>query len=141
MRDRSWGTRKERGYRPVGYTWLADASQSLLVFAKPAPDGEDEIYSGYVRRGDTVSYIVSGRRSVRCDPVHGWVTGMDLEAVDERGSRISARASAVSRMLLPHSTSLCVATLLEWDVAGARVYGEDQDVWPMREWRMLTRRR
>jgi hypothetical protein len=66
---------------------------------------------------------------------------MDLSAVDERGTRISAQASAVSRMLLPHSTSVCSATLLDWNLAGTRVYGEDQDVWPLHEWRMLTRRR
>ena len=141
MRDRSWGTRKERGYRPVGYTWLAGASQSLLVFSRPTPEGEDEIYTGYVRRGDEVSYVASGRRSVQRDPECGWVTGMDLSAVDERGTRISAQASAVSRMLLPHSTSVCSATLLDWNLAGTRVYGEDQDVWPLHEWRMLTRRR
>ena len=79
----------------------------IYAFAKPTPEGDDEIYAGYVRRGDKVSYVASGRRSVRRDPEHGWVTGMDLTAVDEHGVRVTAQASAVSRMLLPHSTSVC----------------------------------
>jgi hypothetical protein len=141
MRDRSWGTRKERGYRPVGYTWLAGADQSVLVYSKPTAEGKDEIYTGYLRRGDKVSYVASGLRSVRRDPEHGWITGIDLELADEDGRRFSARGDAVSRTLLPHATSVCAATLIDWTAGETRLSGEDQDVWPLHEWRTLIRRR
>lgn len=138
MRDRSWGTRKERGYRTVGYTWLASEGQSLLAFSAPVPVGDDPVYAGYARDGADVSYVTAGRRLVRRDPRRGWITGINLDVTDEQGRKISARGEAVSRMFLPHSTSVCVASLVEWDLDGTRVYGEDQDVWPLREWRELS---
>lgn len=141
MRDRYWGTRKERGYRTVGYSWLADGDQSVLAFSTPTPVGEDEVYAGYLRRGDKVSRVVSGLRSVRRDPQRGWITDMNLDVEDEDGNRFSARGDAVSRLLLPHSTSVCAATLVEWTTGGTRLFGEDQDVWPLPQWRSLSQRR
>ncbi|MET7773433.1 hypothetical protein [Nocardia sp. NPDC005366] len=138
MRDRSWGTRTERGYRRVGYTWLADADLSLLTYAAPADDS-DNIHSGYIRRqGDPIA-ITSGYRSVDRDPEHGWISALELTVVDEHGAQFTATGRVQSRFVLPGATSVCVNSALEFDVDGRTVHGEDQDVWPIAEFRRARR--
>jgi hypothetical protein len=143
MRDRSWGPRYERGYRRVGYTWAASPELSLLSYTAPdsGPGGAEpeHVYAGYVRRDNETARIVDGRRVVKRDPVHGWVTGIDLEVIDEHGRTTSGHAESASRMILPGSTSVCVNTALRWTLDGRPVAGEDQDVWPIKEWRLLRR--
>ncbi|MGV0793199.1 DUF7065 domain-containing protein [Mycolicibacterium sp. XJ1819] len=138
MRDRSWGPRPERGYRRVGYTWAAGPELSLLTFTAPsAEDSVEQIYSGYLRRGDRLDRLVAGTRRVERDPVEGWVVGIDVEAETEGGERISGYARGESRLLLSTANHICACTLLSWEVDGTRLAGEDQDVWPMHEWRAL----
>ena len=139
MRDRSWGPRTERGYRRVGYTWLADSEIGLLTYSAPTDDSDD-IHSGYVRRGDRVVAVRGGHRKAGRDPDRGWIDTLDLTAVDERGEEIAVSGRARSRLILPGSTNICINTLLEFDVAGRIVYGEDQDVWPVKEFRAAVRR-
>jgi hypothetical protein len=38
-------------------------------------------------------------------------------------------------MILPGATNICVNTALPWLIDGRTVHGEDQDVWPLKEWR------
>jgi hypothetical protein len=42
----------------------------------------------------------------------------------------------VSRLLLSIGNHLCVSSLLDWNVDGDWMAGEDQDVWPIPEWRL-----
>ncbi len=134
MRDRSWGRRNERGYRRVGYSWAASPELSLLAYTMPDGEGPEHVYTGYVRRDGRVAHIVDGRRGVERDPARNWATGVSLEVRDELGRVTKARAEGVSRMFLPGSTSLCLNTSLLWTVEGHAVHGEDQDVWPLKEW-------
>ncbi len=128
MRDRSWGPRTERGYGRVGYTWLADAEYSLLTYSTPT-DTTDHVHSGYVRRGDDISRVVDGKRTVLRDPHNAWVDKMEIAVTDEHGAELIAIGTARSRMILPGATSICINTLLEFEIDGRPVYGEDQDVW------------
>jgi len=139
MRDRSWGPRTERGYRRVGYTWAASPETSLLTFTAPGDGPEETVHSGYVRRDGELAQIAGGTRVVSRDPGTGWVTGIDLEVVDELGRTTSGHAEAVSRLILPGSTSLCTNTALSWNVDAQELNGEDQDVWPLRELRLRSR--
>lgn len=139
MRDRSWGPRMERGYRRVGYTWAASPDVSFLSYAAPAEADSDDIYAGYVRRGTKVSRATSGQRRVARHPVHGWVESIELTVACEDGSVLTASATAVSHMILPHATAVCVNSSLIWQVDGAAVDGEDQDVWPIPEWRQIRK--
>ena len=134
MRDRSWGPRTERGYRRMGYTWAADADTSLLAYSVPRED-DDEIYAGYLRRDGEVAHIVSGRRRVRRDPASNLVAAIELEATDVLGRQVHGTADASSRMVLTGATSICVNTALAWVIDGRTVHGEDQDVWPIKQWR------
>jgi hypothetical protein len=132
MRDRSWGPRPERGYRRIGYVWAASPDTTFLTYSLPTVDADD-IHTGYLRVGERVARIVSGRRLVERDPVENWVTAMTVEAVDEFGRELHAEGRALSRLVLPGSTSICINTSMEWTIDRATVHGEDQDVWPMKE--------
>ncbi|UXA11542.1 hypothetical protein KXD97_26650 [Mycobacterium sp. SMC-8] len=141
MRDRSWGGRRERGFHPMGYTWMASEQWSALLYSRPAKGHDhDEVYAGYVRRADTVSYVRSGTRTVERDPANGWITGMRLEVQDEAGGVLNFDGVAKSRMILPGATNVCVNTALTFAAAdGMAIHGEDQDVWPISKWRKLSR--
>jgi hypothetical protein len=134
MRDRSWGPRTERGYRRVGYTWAASPDLTLLTFTAPGEGAEEQVHSGYVRRDGELAQITGGTRVVRRNS-DGWVSGIELAVVDELGRTTTGRAEAFSRLVLPGSTSLCTNTGLRWNVEGRDLHGEDQDVWPLREFR------
>lgn len=147
VRDRSWGPRSERGYRRIGYTWAASDQLTLLTYTGPDEDsvGPEQVHSGYVRRGKgegAVTRLAGGTRTVERDPERGWITGIVEDLRDESGRSITATATASSRLVLPGSTSICINTSLRWTVtdgAGCTVEmdGEDQDVWPINEWRRL----
>jgi hypothetical protein len=137
MRDRSWGRRNERGYSRIGYVWAAAPDITFLTYSLPTT-ATDNIHTGYLRIGDDVAYITDGRRQVQRDPATSWVTGMTIEATDERGRQLHAEGRALSRMILPGSTSICINTSIEWRINGAVVHGEDQDVWPINEYRLAA---
>ncbi|MDE3205048.1 MAG: hypothetical protein KGQ66_12625 [Acidobacteriota bacterium] len=134
MRDRSWGRRTERGYPRVGYVWAASPETSFLAYSVPDRT-EDRAHSGYLRSGSVLSYLRRGARQTERDPVTGWVTSMTIDAADEQGRALHAEGVALSRMVLPGSTSICINTLMRWDIGGATIWGEDQDVWPIKDYR------
>lgn len=137
MRDRSWGPRHERGYRRVGYTWAAGPAMSLLTYTAPVGDAPERVYSGYLRRGDRLSRIIDGVREVERHPVEGWVSAITVDVETEDGDRARGRATGTSRLLLSVGNHVCACTVLDWDIDGERLSGEDQDVWPIAEWRLL----
>jgi hypothetical protein len=139
MRDRSWGPRPERGYHRVGYTWAAHPTLSWVAYTAPGDDAADHVHAGYLRRGEELAQLTGGRRTVTRDARHGWVTAIDVELTDGAGRVVHAHAEALSRLVLPGATSLCVNSVLRWDVDGQVLYGEDQDVWPLAEWRRARR--
>lgn len=137
MRDRSWGRRTERGYSRIGYAWAASPALSLLTYSLPT-DTSDNVHTGYLRIGHEIAYIADGRRIVERDPSNKWVTKVAIDATDELGRQVHAEGRAVSRLILPGSTSICVNTSLEWTVDGTIVHGEDQDVWPTKAFSART---
>lgn len=135
MRDRSWGPRHERGYGRIGYVWAAAPDLTFLTYSLPTGHS-DHIHTGYLRRGDEVAYITDGHRRVERDPSTAWVTAMTIDSTDERGRELHAEGRAISRMILPGATSICINTSIEWTIDGAVVHGEDQDVWPIKDHRL-----
>jgi hypothetical protein len=135
MRDRSWSIRTERGARRVGYTWVADADLSMLTFTTPNGDEEEHVHSGYVRRDGQVAQITDGWRMVQRDPHDGWVTGIDVEVSDALGRTTRGRAEATSRLILPGAASVCINSCLDWVIDDRGLHGEDQDVWPVGQFR------
>lgn len=107
MRDRSWGPRPERGWRRMNYTWLAGPGCSALAYSTPDGDGE-RLHAGYVRRGQAAVLLVGGERHTERDPVHGWVSALELTKIlgevgelgsVAAGSFEAARAKALTRMV------------------------------------------
>ncbi|WP_236795213.1 hypothetical protein [Amycolatopsis sp. GM8] len=134
MRDRSWGPRRERGWRRMNYTWLAGPGCSALAYTTPG-DGGERLFAGYVRRGPETVRLTGGERRTGRDPLHGWVSTVDLTAQGADESALCARAQAINRFFLPLATGVCVITTLRWEVDGVTCFGEDQDIWPMRMFR------
>jgi hypothetical protein len=140
VRDRSWGRRPELlGRRRLSYCFGATSpTHAFLVFAQPdGAEGDDQagdverVTSGYLWRDGIVSRLRRGERRNRRDAATGGVAQIDLDAVDDHGRALRARAEARSRMALP-THSLTVNTFLEWALdGGERGFGEDQEVWPM----------
>ncbi|OFB36624.1 hypothetical protein BA059_22700 [Mycolicibacterium sp. (ex Dasyatis americana)] len=140
MRDRSWGGRRERGFRPMGYTWMASADMSVLLYSRPLADGVgDEIYAGYIRRGDNTTYVRNGVRRAERDSANGWITAMRFAVVDEAGEQLDVEGTTLSRMVLPGATNICVNSAMTFKLGDDYLHGEDQDVWPMHQWRKLSR--
>ncbi|MFM2072594.1 MAG: hypothetical protein RLZZ623_2857 [Actinomycetota bacterium] len=133
MRDRSWGRRQERGSMRIGYVWAAAPEVTFLTYSLPTTT-LDNIHTGYLRIGDEVAHIAGGSRRVERDPSNGWVTAMVVDAVDELGRALHAEGRAASRMILPGSASICINTSMEWTINGTTVHGEDQDVWPLKDY-------
>jgi hypothetical protein len=135
MRDRSWSIRTERGTRRVGYTWVADADLSMLTYTTPDDEDEERVHSGYVRREGQIAQITGGRRRVRRDHAEGWVTAIDVEVTDALGRTTRGHADATSRLILPGAMSVCINSCLDWVIDDRTLHGEDQDVWPVSEFR------
>jgi hypothetical protein len=145
VRDRSWGPRPQ-GPRPrsrsgapsagggIGYCFAtASPNDAFLAYSVPTAH-DDPVVCGYLIRAGVYAHIVSGTRRVAVDPVTGWVTGMELEAVDDAGRTLSAAGEAVSRHWRGHGGD----TLLRWEWDGASGWGEDQTYLSKRTW--LARR-
>ena len=137
VRDRSWGRRPEligrRGRLSYAFG-SCSATDAFLAFCVPpeeAPLGDVEhLTSGFLYRDGVLRRLASATRRVERDPTHGGVSRIEIEGSDTDGRRLNAIAEARSRLFLP-SNSLCINTLLRWDIDGREGFGEDQDVWSM----------
>jgi hypothetical protein len=131
MRDRTWGPRPEHRPRQAAYvTGAVNADHGFLAVTNPGPAG-DAIAYGFLRRdGRTVS-LAHGDRRVERDPVQGWITGVQIDAVDLDGRHLSAVGRPVSRMFINRHTFIDINSLVSWELDGASAWGEDQDMWPV----------
>ena len=145
VRDRSWGRRPEligrRGR--LSYTFGSsgpdDGFLAFCVAPGRDPLGDSEtLTAGYVFRGGAVRRLEHLDRQVLRHPVHVGVDRVELDGADTDGRRFRAIGEARSRMFLP-GNSVCINTLLCWDVDGMEAWGEDQDVWPAASFADRTR--
>ena len=134
MRDRTWGRRPEDRPRQAAYvTGAADAANGFLAVTNPGLE-VDRIAYGFLRRDGRTVALAEGERRVQRDPVHGWMTGIELEAVDLEGRRLQARGEPASRIILNRHTFIDINSLVRWTVDGVTAWGEDQDMWPVHRW-------
>ena len=132
MRDRTWGPRPETRPRQAAYiTGAASESHAFLAVTNTAPDGDDAIAYGFLRRdGETVG-LAAGRRTVLRDDEHGWVREIVVDAIDAHRRPLHAVGTPVSRMIVNRHTFIDINSLVRWDLDGAVGWGEDQDMWPV----------
>jgi hypothetical protein len=146
-RDRSWGPRprgRPRRPRPPGVTagiggigyclGTASPTESFLTFSVPTAE-DDAVVAGYLLRDGVHAPVVSGERWFEVDPDAGWLTSIEVDAVDELGRRLHAVGECVSR----HWKGLGGDSLVHWDVDGHDAWGEDQTYLSKPTW--LARRR
>ena len=139
MRDRTWGWRPETKPRKAAYvTGAVDESEAFLAVTNPGA-GADPIAYGFLRRDGRNETLVGGERRVERDSRHGWVTRLELEAVDAAGRELRAIGEPVSRIVLNRHTFIDVNGLVRWTIDGREAWGEDQDMWPVHDWASFRR--
>jgi hypothetical protein len=139
MRDRTWGRRPEDRPRQAAYvTAAADSNNGFLAVTNTRPDGDLVAY-GFLRRdGETVS-LASGERTVVRDPSNGWITEIQLNAIDENGRELRAVGRPLSRLIINRHTFIDINSLIQWELDGTTAWGEDQDMWPVHRWSRMRR--
>ncbi len=134
VRDRSWGPRPEHRPKKSAYvTGVASERDAFLAVTKWNGDVEEIAYGFMIRDGETTD-LVSGRRTVERDPVHGWVTSITMEGVDERGRTLHARGTRLSGLIINRHSFIDSNGLIAWTINGHAGHGEDQDMWPVHDW-------
>lgn len=137
MRDRTWTRRGERWKDGGGRAYASAAVSADLNFLA---QGAEQI-GGFVTIDGERHAIAAGTRSVRRDPDHGYITAIELDAVDTAGRRMSAEGAPVSRlaMPLPGLAAVVWTSTVRWSINGHDCWGEDQDPWPLPRWSALRR--
>ncbi|MGB1882806.1 MAG: DUF7065 domain-containing protein [Gammaproteobacteria bacterium] len=139
MRDRTWGRRPENRPRQAAYvTGAVNADQGFLAVTNTTPEG-DAIAYGFLRRDGETRSFRGGERETRRDKEHGWINEVIIRGVDEAGREINAIGTPMSRIIINRHTFIDINTLIEWDIDGARGWGEDQDMWPVHRWSRIRR--
>jgi hypothetical protein len=135
MRDRTWGRRPEDRPRQAAYvTGAASGGHGFLAVTQGAPDAEDPIAYGFLRRDGHTVPLAAGTRRVSRDPRRGWMTRIEITARDCAGRMLHAIGTPVSRIILNRHTFIDINSLVRWDLAGETAWGEDQDMWPVHRW-------
>lgn len=139
-RDRSWGPRPESHPRRLSFDFgVASPTEGFLLTTDPThPDG-DVMTHGFLLRDGDVASLVEGRREVERDPTHGWIVAEEITGTDAEGRTFTARGRTVSRMAVNRHSAVTWTSLVEWDLDGQRCHGEDQDMWPVRDWTTALR--
>jgi hypothetical protein len=131
MRDRSWGPRTFDDAHQGDYLWgIASERESFHVISVNAGD-HNRVQAGYLLRDGLLADMTSGRTwtenrigGLRSDRVV-------IEASDALGRSLHADGrtrNGITWMLYPRE--VVVWGLVEWDVDGRRVWGEQQEFFP-----------
>ena len=80
-------------------------------------------------RDGTLSRLKAGKRQVLARATGGWPTAVQVEATDEIGRTVHAVGACSNRLEFPANPALFSwISLTRWDVDGAALTGEDQDI-------------
>jgi hypothetical protein len=137
MRDRSWGgPRTDLKNTRVSYAFAAASPQSaFLVFSRPK-GSEEIVNTGYFLRDGVRADVVEGHRFTSRDRSAAWPLSIRIEAVDALGRELKAEGECVNRIAFtPYPKMLNWSSLTRWSYDGTVGWGEDQDVWPLNNWR------
>jgi hypothetical protein len=144
FRDRSWGPRPMGRPKPraegtietasrfggVGYCFgAAGPGDAWLAYSTPGIDG-DPVVCGFLLRDGTYGHVLGGERRLRADPVTGWPTHLEIEAVDDLGRTLEVSGESVSR----HWRGLGGDSLFRWSWDGHLGHGEDQSYFSRAVW-------
>lgn len=148
-RDRSWGPRRLTS-NPRGSFASAVANERSGFLAMSVSDRPrdtdpcvgvpDPTAFGWYLCDGVTSPLVTGARTVLERDDRGRPRRMELAATDELGRELHAEGTARS-WLHWHGYAFMFQfwTLVEWQLDGQRVFGEDQDFFPTQQARRLIR--
>lgn len=138
IRDRSWGPRVIGDDIRINYCHGQSADLAFLSYSRPAADGSETPFKGYLSRGGATAPVVGGdRRTTYAD---GRLHRIDLALIDADGRRLEAVGTPLNTLVHePYPGLVNWLHLIEWRAGNAVLHGEEQDVWSMRLWRARDR--
>lgn len=133
IRDRSWGPRILGDDIRIGY--CHGQSEHIAFLAYSIPGGEVEtVLKGYLMLDGRKALVKSGTRRVCYQD--GRLRWVELTVQDELGRSFSTRGRPLNRFVyLPYPNLVTWLFLMEWEVPGGVIYGEEQDAWSTDLWR------
>jgi hypothetical protein len=147
MRDRSWYRRGDFTLFRSAYSYAIESPTDSFLGLFAAPRDSDmmiddlPLVGGHSVSGADLSLLkVGSRRVVDRDPLTGQPREIALVLGDALGKeqRISGRVTH-ALALAANTSMLSWMSLVEWDVGGRVVVGEDQDIWSPSIWRAFRR--
>jgi len=148
VRDRSWGPRpagRPKKRRPdksrtvtggIGYSFgTAGPRDAWLVYSRPGHDA-DPLSCGFLLRDGVYAHILGGERRVAVDAQTGWLTRIEIDAIDDTGRDLAVVGEAVSRHWRGHGGD----TLFHWRWDRTEGWGEDQSYFSRARWEELKAR-
>ncbi|MGE0878128.1 MAG: hypothetical protein AB7L13_11005 [Acidimicrobiia bacterium] len=138
IRDRTWNQLRTEVWKHGGgggYTCAAaDANTSFLVL------GGKQIHGGYMTLDGERHAIVSGTRHLERDD-KGYMTSIEMHAVDTAGREMTAIGERVSvmSMPIPGVQGICNTSLVRYTINDIPAWGDDQDFWSIMGWSMFNR--
>ena len=150
VRDRSWGprptgrpkkrgpgdTKSQTGTGGIGYSFgTAGPRDAWLVYSRPGHDG-DPLSCGFLLRDGAYAHILRGERRVELDAATGWLTRIEIDAIDDTGRELAVVGEAASRHWRGHGGD----TLFCWRWDRVEGWGEDQSYFSRALWEELKGR-
>lgn len=138
FRDRTWSERPETssGLRNA-YTWAVGDAATFQLLVMLDDDDETPLFlGGFVLQDGEVAALERCRRIVEQRGPDGRPEIIKLKLTDVLGRHVEAVGRCRSAAALPGFTGyLTWASLVEWDIDGTVVWGEDHDSWAHMQWR------
>jgi hypothetical protein len=150
MRDRSWYSRGDYALFRSAYSYAIPSPDEhlLAIFAAPR-DGDlllDDLplAGGYSASGSATgserSALASGtRRVTRRDPTSGHPLELEVDVTGPAGPERMTGRVRNCMAVAANPSMLSWMSLVEWDVRGQTVLGEDQEIWSPSIWRAFRR--
>jgi hypothetical protein len=133
VRDRSWGPRVVRNDLRLGNAHATGAEQAFFAYLQQDEAGRERVRGGTHWVGGEERTLVAGERTTTWQD--GWPASLRIEATDSRGDRLCAEGRCLNRRAVVANPELyAVLNLVSWEVDGARLWGENHDVWSRTAW-------
>jgi hypothetical protein len=137
IRDRSWGPRIIGDDIRVNYCHGQSGELAFVCYSRPEPGG-DAVFKGYLAQDGRRVDLASGQR--RSVYRAGRLQRIDLELTDAEGRQLRGSGAPLNRMVYePYPNLVTWLYLMQWQIDGRTLYGEEQDVWSVPLWHARDR--
>lgn len=133
FRDRTWSTRPETASERANcYSWGTARDVSFQLLAMLDDAGDPVISGGFLHRdGETAPLTVVRRHVVERHAATDAPARIEIDLRDALGRDAHVTGRCITTAALPGFAGyLTFASMVDWDVDGVQVWGEDHDSWP-----------